>query len=345
MIIKTISQQLNNLQLNLYFEAVSVNEAAFFMNLKGNYKLSKFVNMDYISKFLDYLAFEKKYAKHTLTAYRADLLSFQEYMIHTYDSDRLVEVEYPMIRSWIVALFDQQLSKSTINRKLTSLKVFYNYLLKIGEIKKSPMASHKSLKSQKQQELAFSSKEIEGVFDLFDTETWQGQRDQLIIEILYATGMRRQELMNIEISDINFSQKQIKILGKRNKERLVPVSENLLGKIRNHINRENDKAECRTYLITTEKGKQAYPNLIYRVVNSYFKSISVKQKCSPHMIRHSFATHLLQKGADLVSIKELMGHDSLASTQHYTKNNLVKLKQVVRNKHPRSISRNKNEKK
>lgn len=302
--------------------------------------------MDYVSKFLDYLAFEKKYAKHTLTAYRADLFSFQKYVIQTYDSHQLDEVQYPMIRSWIVDLFDQGLSKSTINRKLTSLKVFYNYLLKIGEIKKSPMTSHKSLKSQKQQELAFNSKEINGVFDLFDTETWQGQRDQLIIEILYATGMRRQELMNIEISDINFSQKQIKVLGKRNKERLVPVSENLLEKIRNHINRENDKAESRTtYLITTEKGKQAYPNLIYRVVNSYFKSVSVKQKCSPHMIRHSFATHLLEKGADLVSIKELMGHDSLASTQHYTKNNLVKLKQVVRNKHPRSISKNKNEKK
>ncbi|MGO3689268.1 MAG: tyrosine-type recombinase/integrase [Psychroflexus halocasei] len=302
--------------------------------------------MDYVSKFLDYLAFEKKYAKHTLTAYRADLVSFQKYVIQTYDSNQLDEVQYPMIRSWIVHLFDQDLSKSTINRKLTSLKVFYNYLLKIGEIKKNPMASHKSLKSQKQQELAFSSKEINGVFDLFDTETWQGQRDQLIVEILYATGMRRQELMNIEISDINFSQKQIKVLGKRNKERLIPASESLLNKIKEHINRENDKAESRTtYLITTEKGKQAYPNLIYRVVHAYFKSVSVKQKCSPHMIRHSFATHLLEKGADLVSIKELMGHDSLASTQHYTKNNLVKLKQVVRNKHPRSISKNKNEKK
>lgn len=295
--------------------------------------------MDQISKFLDYLEYEKKYAVHTITAYRNDLISFYTYLKHTYEISELTSVEYPMIRSWIVVLFDQELSKSSINRKLTSLKVFYNYLLKISEISKSPMASHKALKNQKQQELAFSFTEMDEVFEMFDTSSWKDRRDQLVIELLYATGMRRQELINLRRTDVDEAQKQIKVKGKRNKERFLPVSEDILQKIREHLRLEPADFE-EDYIIKTNKGQQAYPNLIYRVVQKYFKAVSVKQKCSPHMIRHSFATHLLQKGADLVSIKELMGHDSLASTQHYTKNNLVKLKQVVRNKHPRSVGKN-----
>lgn len=305
----------------------------------------KFVAMDYVSKFLEHLQYEKNYAAHTLTAYRTDLSAFQHFLSETYQDVPIEACSYAMIRSWIVDLVEKDLNKRTINRKLTSLKVFFNFLLKIEAIRKNPMATHKSLKTQQKQELAFSQTEVKGVFELFDRSTLIGQRDQLIVELLYATGMRRQELINLKTVDIGFSQKSLKVLGKRNKERLIPVSEVLLSKISAYLKFQEEETETvSSYLIQTQKGQQAYPNLIYRVVRSYFNAVSVKQKCSPHMIRHSFATHLLQKGADLVAIKELMGHDSLASTQHYTKNNLVELRQVVRNKHPRSVGKIKNKK-
>lgn len=301
--------------------------------------------MDHVSKFLEHLEYEKNYAAHTITAYRTDLSAFQYFLAETYPDVNIEMCSYAMIRSWIVDLVEKDLNKRSINRKLTSLKGFYNFLLKIEAIRKNPMATHKSLKSQQNQELAFSQTEVEGVFELFDSSTLIGQRDQLIIELLYATGMRRQELINLKNTAIDFSQKNLKVLGKRNKERLIPVSEVLLSKISAYLKFQEEEVETVSpYLIQTQKGEQAYPNLIYRVVRSYFKAVSVKQKCSPHMIRHSFATHLLQKGADLVAIKELMGHDSLASTQNYTKNNLVELRQVVRNKHPRSVGGTKNKK-
>lgn len=301
--------------------------------------------MDHVSKFLEHLQYEKNYAVHTITAYRTDLSGFQHFLAETYPDVHIEMCSYAMIRSWIVDLVEKDLNKRTINRKLTSLKVFFNFLLKIETIRKSPMSTHRSLKSQQHQELAFSQAEVKGVFELFDTSTLIGQRDQLIIALLYATGMRRQELINLKNTDIDFSQKNLKVLGKRNKERLLPVSEVLLSKINAYLKFQEEEVETVSpYLIQTQKGQQAYPNLIYRVVRSYFKAVSVKQKCSPHMIRHSFATHLLQKGADLVAIKELMGHGSLASTQHYTKNNLIELRQVVRNKHPRSVWETKSKK-
>ena len=291
------------------------------------------------TSFLDYLSLEKNYSKHTLIAYHKDLKDFYEYASSEFDFLTITKVSYPIIRSWIVKLVDDGVSNTTINRKISSLRTYYKYLLKIGDIEVSPLAKHKVLKTAKKLQVPFSEKEIEDVLEILNKEKdFVGVRNKLIVELFYSTGMRRGELVSLKFNNVSILNKTIKVLGKRNKERIIPLLPSVINTItlyidfRNSLNSISDK----DFLLLTEKGNKIYETLVYRVINNYFSKASEKVKKSPHILRHSFATHLLNEGADIKSVKELLGHSSLASTQIYANNSISKLKQVYKNSHPRN---------
>lgn len=289
--------------------------------------------------FIEYLQLEKKYSPHTITAYLKDLNDFNAFAVSEYDYSDIVSVNYAVVRSWIVSLVDSKISNRTVNRKVSSLKTYYKYLLKTGQIEVSPLAKHKALKTTKKIQVPFSEVEIENVMELLEVEnTFEGLRDRLIIELFYSSGIRRAELINIKLKDVSYSQKTLKVLGKRNKERLIPLLPSVLKTISEYlpIREELKNIKDQEYLFLTSKGVKVYENLVYRVIKSYFSQMSEKVKKSPHILRHSFATHLLNEGADINSVKELLGHSSLASTQVYTQNSIAKLKEVYKNTHPRN---------
>lgn len=292
--------------------------------------------MEHIQAFTDYLQFEKNYAQHTLTSYASDLNQFQSFISENYDTKDLAEVNYPMIRRWVVSFVDKDLTHKTINRKLSSLKTFYRFLMKIKAIEVNPMLKHKSLKLPKREQEVFSLKELEDISNYFEDSTFVGLRDHLIIDLLYSTGMRRQELIDLKVSSVNFSQKQLKVLGKRNKERIVPLMKTTMALINHYLKVRESVENTGDDLFVTSKGKPIYPNLVYRTVTSYFKKVSTKQKLSPHLLRHAFASHLLEKGAEITAIKELLGHSSLASTEVYTHSNFKELSKAHAAAHPRS---------
>ena len=291
------------------------------------------------TSFLDYLNLEKNYSKHTLIAYHKDLLGFREFALSEFDFSEVNNVSYPIIRSWIVKLVGDGVSNRTINRKISSLRTYYKFLLKIGDIEVSPLVKHKALKTAKKLQVPFSEKEIEDVLEILKGEdSFIGLRNKLIVELFYSTGMRRGELVNLKLNDISDSQKTIKVLGKRKKERLIPLLPSALSTIASYLGYRKDLSSLKDvdYLLLTEKGTKIYETLVYRVINNYFSKASEKVKKSPHILRHSFATHLLNEGADIKSVKELLGHSSLASTQIYANNSISKLKQVYKNTHPRN---------
>ena len=291
------------------------------------------------TSFLDYLNLEKNYSKHTLIAYHKDLLGFREFALSEFDFSEINNVSYAIIRSWIVKLVGDGVSNRTINRKISSLRTYYKFLLKIGDIKVSPLLKHKVLKTTKKLQVPFSEKEIEDVLEMLKAEnSFLGLRNKLIVELFYSTGMRRGELVNLKLNNISDSQKTIKVLGKRNKERIIPLLPSALSTINSYLDYRNDLNSVKDvdYLLLTEKGTKIYETLVYRVINNYFSKASEKVKKSPHILRHSFATHLLNEGADIKSVKELLGHSSLASTQIYANNSISKLKQVYKNTHPRN---------
>lgn len=289
--------------------------------------------------FIEYLQLEKKYSPHTVSAYLKDLNDFHAFAVAEYDYADIISVNYAVIRSWIVSLVDSKISNRSVNRKVSSLKTYYKYLLKTGQIDASPLAKHKALKTTKKIQVPFSEVEIGSVMELLEVEnTFEGLRDRLIIELFYSSGIRRAELINIKLNDVSSSQKTLKVLGKRNKERLIPLLPSVLKTISEYlpIREELKEIKDREYLFLTSKGVKVYENLVYRVIKSYFSQVSEKVKKSPHILRHSFATHLLNEGADINSVKELLGHSSLASTQVYTQNSIAKLKEVYKNTHPRN---------
>ncbi len=290
-----------------------------------------------IASFLDYLTLERKYSKHTITAYKKDLNSFLEFCSNEFGVTNLLEVNYSQIRSWIVKLVNQNVSNSSINRKISSLKSFYKFLQKTTQIKTSPLAKHKALKVAKKVQVPFTSDEINEVINsLSASEGFTSVRDKLMVELFYSTGMRRIELTNLKINSIDFQSKLIKVLGKRNKERLIPLLPSVVESIAEYIVLRDKLKPESEHLFVTGKGNKIYETLVYRVINCYFSKVSPKVKKSPHILRHSFATHLLNQGADLNSVKELLGHSSLASTQVYTHNSLEKIKKVYNQAHPRS---------
>lgn len=293
--------------------------------------------MDLIHSFLEYLLLEKKYSKHTINAYQNDLFSFKNFCAEVYDQDDISDVHYTQIRSWIVQLVDEHLSNQSINRKISSLKSFYKYLQKIKSIEKNPLAGHQALKTPKKIQVPFSVDEVNDVLsEISEDPSFEAVRNRLMVELLYSTGMRRAELIHLTMRSVNFSEQNIKVLGKRNKERLLPLLSSVSKTLSTYLELR-EKMKCHVdNLLVTQKGNKIYETLVYRVINSYFSKVSTKLKRSPHILRHSFATHLLNEGADLNSVKELLGHSSLASTQVYTHNSLDQIKKVYQKAHPRN---------
>jgi len=236
-------------------------------------------------------------------------------------------------------LVDQGVSNRTINRKISSLKTYYKFLLKTGQIENNPLAKHKALKTSKKLQIPFSIDEVEDVLRFLNkAKDFESLRDKLIIELFYGTGIRRIELINLKISDVDIESGQIKVLGKRNKERYLPLLESVIETLRNYMVVRNKIVENQNdpYLFLTKKGVKIYETLVYRIINGYFSKASVKLKKSPHILRHSFATHLLNQGADLNAVKELLGHSSLAATQIYTHHSVAQLTKVYNKSHPRN---------
>lgn len=295
--------------------------------------------MDMINSFSDYLKLEKNYSVHTVSAYVNDLLFFQEFVKLEFQHDNLMDVNYSMIRSWIVSMVDNEISNSSVNRKIASLKAFYKFLLKIKRIEFSPLLKHKSLKTPKKIQIPFSEKEVNNVLNYIKyPEGFEGVRDKLIIDLFYTTGIRRSELINLKLQNIDLSSNTLKVLGKRNKERIIPILPIISKQIKNYL---SERAQIEAikdldYLLLMLKGVKMNDSFVYRIINYYFSNVSEKVKKSPHILRHTFATHMLNNGADLNSVKELLGHSSLASTQVYTHNSLSELKKVYGNAHPRS---------
>lgn len=288
----------------------------------------------HLSNFYDYLSKEKNYSSNTVIAYKKDIETFQEFCRVKFELNNLLKVTYPIIREWIIDLSEKELSPLTINRKISSLSKYYDFLIKINELKSSPLKNHKRLKVQKKLIIPFSEDEVLKVVDVF-SKNFEGKRNLLIVDMLYSTGVRRDELINIKLNDVLLDENLVKVLGKRNKERLVPLVLNLKLRINDYLKFRNEiKSSSSNFFITT-KGKKIGPSLVYRVVKNYFSKVSTKVKTSPHVLRHSFATHMLNNGADINSIKEIMGHSSLASTQIYTKIKLPKIINDYKKNHPR----------
>jgi integrase/recombinase XerC len=289
-----------------------------------------------IDSFLDYVSLEKKYSLNTSLAYKNDLISFRDFLITEYSQEELVAANYGQIRNWIVSLVDSDISNRTINRKVSSLKSFYKFLQKSEQIKVNPLSKHKALKVAKKVQVPFTSKEINSVIDIVSEKNdFISVRNKLIVELFYSTGIRRIELINIKERNISFSENTIKVLGKRNKERFVPLLQSVVSTLKNYLELKREFSLGLEELFITVKGNKIYETLVYRIINSYFSKVSLKVKKSPHILRHSFATHLLNEGADLNSVKELLGHSSLASTQVYTHNSLEVIKKVYNQAHPR----------
>ena len=288
----------------------------------------------YLLNFFDYLSKEKNFSNNTVVAYRNDLETFKLFCLDHYEISNIAVVTYPIIRDWIINLSEKNLSPLTINRKISSLSKYYDFLLKIQVNKVSPLKNHKRLKVQKKLIIPFSEDEVFKIIDVFSKD-FEGKRNLLIVDTLYSTGIRRDELINIKLNDVFLSENLIKVLGKRNKERLVPVLASLNKRIKDYLDFRNEIRSNSSNLFITKKGKSIGPSLVYRVVKKYFSKVSTKVKSSPHVLRHSFATHMLNNGADINSIKEIMGHSSLASTQIYTKIKLPKIINDYKKNHPR----------
>ena len=284
----------------------------------------------YLSDFKNFIESEKKYSKHTVSAYINDLEEFNKFL--NINRVKLNEkLNYSFVRQWIVELSENGLSNRSINRKISSLKSYFNFLIAINKLNVSPLKLHRNLKVEPKIIIPFNEREMDKVFEIFNNNSGKLDRDFLIIEILYSTGIRRDELINLKFEDIYFEQGLIKVLGKRNKERLVPVLPNLLSKIKKYSSNNS----INSYLFKSKNGKKISPSTIYRIVKKYFRQISSKNKISPHVLRHSFATHMINNGADINSVKEILGHSSLASTQIYTKIKVPKMLNDYMLNHPR----------
>ena len=288
--------------------------------------------------FRDYLLLEKKYSPHTISAYYNDINSFESFNTIHFDQSNVDQANYNQIRTWIVSLVNAGVSNASVNRKIASLKAFYKFLLKTKQRETSPLLKHKALKTQKTLQIPFSEKEVVDVLGVLNHIVgFEGVRNKLIIDLFYTTGMRRAELISLKMANLHVAGSTIKVLGKRNKERILPI----LPIIKDQIIMYLKERECLLsfvdcdYLFLTKKGLKLNESFVYRLINSYFSTVSEKVKRSPHILRHTFATHLLNNGADLNSVKELLGHSSLASTQIYTHNSLSELKSVHMEAHPR----------
>ena len=290
-------------------------------------------------QFLDYLLLEKKYALNTVKAYEADLGAFEIFIKKEFKQD-IEAIHYNQIRNWIIALVDSGLTNRSVNRKISSLKAYYKFLLRTGQIEVTPLATHKSLKIKKSIQIPFSEDEVGQVINSISPNSFRNSRDLSIVVLLYSTGIRRAELIGITIRDLDLKNNLLKVLGKRNKERFVPLLPEIVSLLGIYLKyREELVKEETANLFITERGVKLYENLVYRIINNYFSLASKKVKKSPHILRHSFATHLLGQGANLNAVKELLGHSSLAATQVYTHNSITELSKVYKKAHPRQTKK------
>jgi integrase/recombinase XerC len=289
--------------------------------------------------FRDYLQLEKKYSPHTVNAYLNDIHFFESFNKNQFDQDNIDKANYNQIRTWIVSLVDDNISNVSVNRKMQSLKAYYKFLLKTKQIEVSPLLKHKALKTPKTLQIPFSENEVaEVLIQIQNPVGFEEIRDKLIIDMFYTTGIRRTELIHLKTSNVNASNTTIKVLGKRNKERILPLLPIVSQQLILYLKEKTQLEEVRDndFFFLTKKGLKLNDSFVYRLINSYFSTVSEKVKKSPHILRHTFATHLLNNGADLNSVKELLGHSSLASTQIYTHSSLSELKKVYQDAHPRN---------
>ena len=292
-----------------------------------------------IEKFLDYLQLEKNYSSNTLSAYKRDLIQYNNFIIENNGNLEIENADYKIIRSWIVSMVNSNISNRSINRKVSSLKSFYKFLIKTDTIKSSPLKAHSPLKQSKKIQVPFSQEEINSLLDSdFFTNDYKGVLQKSIIAFFYFTGVRRIELINIKESDISLESSTIKVMGKRSKERIIPILPKLKKSLKYYreIKSKYNGNTSPEYLFISKNGKQLSEKFVYRTVNEYFKLVSPKIKKAPHVLRHTFATHLINEGADINSVKELLGHSSLSATQVYSHTSMERIKEVFKNSHPRA---------
>ena len=294
-----------------------------------------------IKKFLEYIEVERRYSEHTITSYRKDLDDFLAFVMETEGHENLVKADKKVIRNFMVRLNENKIAKRSINRKLSSLRSFYLFLLKIREIEVSPMETISSLKFYAEKQMPFSRDEMSHLEEILENEN--NLLDTLIIEILYQTGIRKAELCGILLKNVDFSTNEIKIRGKGNKERFVPVSPKLMDEMNKYLLERKALPEDSQYFFVNKKGKKLNEKFVYSIVNSYLSLVTSKKKKSPHILRHTFATHVLENGAEISKVKKILGHASLASTLVYTQANIEQLKKVMNMAHPRATINKKEE--
>ena len=292
-----------------------------------------------LDSFIEYLVKERNYSNNTIIAYKNDLNEFQNFCLIEFNYENLKKSNYSFIRSWIVSLVESGLSNKSINRKISVLRSYFNFLLKIGEIDKSPLKNHKPLKEEKKIQVPFSEKEINSLLDGdFFKKDYEGTMIKTLIQLFYSTGLRLSEVTNLKNMSVDLMNKKIKVLGKRNKERIIPIIDSLMNQLLKfqELKKQIISDPESEFFFVNEKNIKLKNIYVYKVVNLYLNKVSTKSKRSPHMLRHSFATHLLNRGADINSVKELLGHASLAATQIYTHSSMEKIKSIYKKSHPRN---------
>jgi len=296
-------------------------------------------NQEIIQPFLDYLKFQKRYSQHTIVSYENDLISFFDFVEIQFGSMPLAEISSSFVRSWLASLKENKMASKSINRKISALKSFFKYQLKKGFLSASPMGAIISPKVSKRLPQFVAENDMRDLFAHMEfPDTWDGRTDKLLLQIFYNTGMRRAELVGLKEAQIDKANTSIKVLGKGNKERVLPVSTTLINDILDYIAAKRVLFEefDATMVLVSKKGRQLDPKHVYNAVKKYLSQVTTIDKKSPHVLRHSFATHLMNNGADLNAVKELLGHSSLAATQIYTHNTIEKLKDVYKKAHPKA---------
>ena len=299
----------------------------------------QFHSVKHITTFLDYLKFQKRYARHTITSYENDLISFFDFLALQFNETSIKNIKPAFVRSWLADMKSNDFTSKSINRKISSLKTFFKYLIRQGELEVSPMTTIVSPKQNKRLPQFVDKKDTETLFNHVEfTDDWKGLTERMVLSLLYNTGMRQAELIGLKEEYIDYSKHTIKVLGKGNKERIIPVSESLMAEIKEYQRLKYVQLEeqDKIFLLVRENGGSLYPKWVYNCVKKYLSLVTTIDKKSPHILRHTFATHLSNNGAELNAVKELLGHSSLAATQIYTHNTIEKLKDIYKKAHPKA---------